>query len=162
MQATRQLLPTIRQNDVATDRVGEELKPYDLEILKRCPVDFDRQLDPFAANLSIEDADTLWCLLVARPAFDYETRVRIDRVALDPVSRFFPVAGRHCGDVEMAGRKNQGAGDRTGGSQNFDLDMIGPADIRLAAAERDCEYSRRRERQQAARLDVPFLWASAT
>jgi hypothetical protein len=134
MNPTGTLLTSIVENDFASNRVRKELKTNDFDALGRSAQDLDRKRDIVSANLQIEDADTLWRFLATRTAMKDEARIRVDRVAVEPITGDRPILLAERGDIEKCARQNQRAFDRGSGLDDLDFDVIGSANFRLSAS----------------------------
>lgn len=154
MNSARPLLAAIIEDDVTAEGLCEELKLYDFEVLERRPVDLDGQFHVAPADMRLEYANVLWRPVIARAALEHEAGIRIEGVALEPIADIFLVFGRDRGNIENAGRKNQGSRDRTRDRRDLDLDSIGSPDIRLATAQGQHEKGRRAEREETSRPEA--------
>lgn len=133
MNPTGTLLTSIVENDFASNRVRKELKTNDFDALGGSSEDLDRKSDIVSADLQVEDADTLRRFVVTRTAMKDETRIRVDRVAVEPIAGDRPILLAERGDIEKSGRQNQCALDRGSGLDDLDFDVIGSANFRLSA-----------------------------
>jgi hypothetical protein len=134
MNPTGTLLTSIVENDFASNRVGKELKTNDFDALGGSSQDLDRKRDIVSADLQIEYADTLWRFLAIRTSMKDEARIRVDRVAVEPITSDRPILLAERGDIEKSGRENQRAFDRGSGSDDLDFDVVGSANFRLSAS----------------------------
>jgi hypothetical protein len=134
MNPTGTLLTSIVENHFASNRVRKELKSNDFDALGGSAQDLDRKRDIVSADLQIEYADTLWRFLAIRTSMKDEARIRVDRVAVEPITSDRPILLAERGDIEKSGRENQRAFDRGSGSDDLDFDVVGSANFRLSAS----------------------------
>lgn len=134
MDPPRTLLTSIVENDFASNRVRKELKANDLDALGRSSKNLDRKHDIVSADFHIEDADALRRFVDTRTTMKNEARIRVGRVAVEPIAGDRSILLGEQRDIEKSGREDQRAFDPGSGLDDLDFDIIGSANFGLSAS----------------------------